>query len=122
MAGSKKIVFITGANTGIGLETVRALVQSSQAYHIFLGSRSVEKGTAAAASVEKEFPTSASSIEVIQIDITSDESIQAAFEKVKSGPGYIDVLVNNAGKPRALSSRQKSQLTPFQATPQSSRC
>jgi len=95
---SKKYVFITGANTGIGLETIKALLQSSQAYHIFLGSRSVDKGNAAKAELEKGLGGSASVIEVVQIDIASDESINAAYEHVKNGPGYLDILVNNAGK------------------------
>jgi len=93
----KKLVFITGANTGIGYETVRALVQSPRPYHIFLGSRSVERGREAAEAVRAEFPDSPSSAEVIQVDISSDQSINDAFEKVKNGPGYIDALVNNAG-------------------------
>ena len=93
----KKLVFITGANTGIGYETVRALVQSPRPYHIFLGSRSVERGREAAEALRAEFPNSPSSAEVIQVDISSDQSINDAFEKVKNGPGYIDALVNNAG-------------------------
>lgn len=93
----RTIVFITGANSGIGNETVKALVQSSRPYHILLGSRSVENGNRAVADLQNEFPDSSSSIETIQIDVSSDESITAAFEKVKQGPGYVDVLVNNAG-------------------------
>jgi NAD(P)-dependent dehydrogenase (short-subunit alcohol dehydrogenase family) len=96
---SKTVVLITGANTGIGYETVKALLQSGKPYHILLGSRSVDKGTAAAEALKKEVPEAGGSVvDVVQIDIASDESIGAAFEKVKAGPGYIDVLVNNAGR------------------------
>lgn len=96
----KPVVFITGANTGIGYETVRALAgETARAYHIFLGSRSVDKGNDAAAKLRAEFPETKSVIEVLQIDVSSDESINAAYETVKAGPGYIDVLVNNAGMP-----------------------
>ncbi|OAA59270.1 NAD(P)-binding domain protein [Cordyceps fumosorosea ARSEF 2679] len=94
----KTVVFITGANTGIGYETVRALVgQTARTYHVFLGSRSVEKGNAAASALRAEFPQTTSVVEVIQIDVSSDESINAAYETVKASPGYVDVLVNNAG-------------------------
>ncbi|XWW93682.1 hypothetical protein V2A60_001618 [Cordyceps javanica] len=94
----KAVVFITGANSGIGYETVRALVeQTAQTYHVYLGSRSVEKGNEAASALRAEFPETTSVIEVIQIDVSSDESIDAAYETVKAQHGYIDVLVNNAG-------------------------
>ncbi|GES58019.1 NAD(P)-binding protein [Aspergillus terreus] len=94
---SPKIVVITGANTGIGYETVKALVQSDQAYRIFVGSRSVEKGEAAIETLHKEFPQSTSTLEVLQVDVSTDESIQDAFETVKAKTEYIDVLINNAG-------------------------
>ncbi|EAU30463.1 conserved hypothetical protein [Aspergillus terreus NIH2624] len=94
---SPKIVVITGANTGIGYETVKALVQSDQAYRIFVGSRSVEKGEAAIETLRKEFPQSTSTLEVLQVDVSTDESIQHAFETVKAKTEYIDVLINNAG-------------------------
>lgn len=94
----KTVVFITGANTGIGYETVRALVgQDTRGYHVLLGSRSIEKGNAVAESLRTEFPDTTSVIDVVQIDVSSDESINAAYETVKAGPGYLDVLVNNAG-------------------------
>jgi len=96
----KKIVLITGANTGIGYETLRALLQSSREYHVLLGSRSLEKGNDAAAALKKEFPDSKSTVEVIQVDISSDESINAAFEKVKNAHGRVDCLLNNAGTSR----------------------
>lgn len=98
MADGKKIVLITGANTGIGYEAVKALLQSRKAYFIYLGSRSIEKGNAAIKALEEDVPTSDSTIELLQIDIESDDSITAAFEQVKAKSGYIDVLINNAGR------------------------
>lgn len=120
-ATTKKIVLITGGNTGIGWETVKVMLQSSQSYHVFLGSRSLARGEAAAASLRKEVPGTTSIIEVVQVDVESDESINQAYEKVKAGPGYIDVLVNNAGQslltndppqPRMLTREQAQQWMP----------
>ncbi|KAK5987213.1 Short-chain dehydrogenase/reductase tropE [Cladobotryum mycophilum] len=93
----KEIVFITGANKGIGYETVKALFQSPKSYHVFLGTRSVANGDAAVAQLSKEVPRTSSTVEVVQIDIEDDESITRAAELVKGKTGRIDVLVNNAG-------------------------
>ncbi|CAM1503603.1 Fc.00g011940.m01.CDS01 [Cosmosporella sp. VM-42] len=94
---SKAIVFITGANTGIGYEAVKALFQSSKSYHIFLGSRTPSNGDNAIAQLKKEVPSTSSTVEPIQIDITDDDSINKAFETVKEKFGKVDVLINNAG-------------------------
>lgn len=93
-----KISLITGANTGIGFETVKAFLQSPNSYHIYLGSRTLEKGTAALEKVKAECPDSTNTVELLQIDVSSDESIEKAFEIVQKAHGHLDVLVNNAGK------------------------
>ncbi|GKT50439.1 short-chain-enoyl-CoA hydratase [Colletotrichum spaethianum] len=92
---SKRIVLITGANTGIGYETVRALLESKRSYHIIFGSRSIDKGKAAIAELEKEFPSTTSSLELIQIDVVDDDSILKAFQEVKDKHGAVDVLNYN---------------------------
>lgn len=96
----KTIVLITGANTGIGLETVRALVKSPKAarpYHILLGSRNLQRGQDAAALIRTENPDSQSSVEPVQIDITDDESVEKLVNHIKETFGRLDVLINNAG-------------------------
>lgn len=95
---SPKVVLVTGGNNGIGYETVKALLQSDKAYHVVLGSRSLDKANLAIESLHKECPESSSTVEAVQVDLTSDESIQKAFEQVKASPGHVDVLINNAGK------------------------
>ncbi|KAJ4128311.1 hypothetical protein NW754_002303 [Fusarium falciforme] len=93
----KKIVLITGANTGLGYEIVRALAGSDKAYEILLGGRSIEKAQSAAESARAEFPNSQSSIRPVQIDIEDDKSIDALFNEVKGNYGKLDALINNAG-------------------------
>lgn len=96
--GDKKILLITGGNTGLGYEVVRALCASPQAYEILLGSRSPEKGTKAVQSLQAEFPNSASHLSMVQIDIEDQSSIETLFNDVQSKYGKLDILVNNAGE------------------------
>ena len=91
------ILLITGANTGIGYETVKSLLQSSTPYTILLSGRSLEKANTAAEELRKEFPETPSTIVTLQIDVEDDESISKAFQLVEGEYGRIDVLINNAG-------------------------
>jgi NAD(P)-dependent dehydrogenase (short-subunit alcohol dehydrogenase family) len=94
---ANKVVLVTGGNTGIGFETVKALCKEPTAYDILMGTRSLEKGEAAIASLQNEVPDTASTVSVVQVDIESDDSIKKAFDHVSSKYGKVDVLVNNAG-------------------------
>ena len=93
----QEVILITGANTGLGFQIVRALCQSGRAYSIIVGGRSLDKAEKAIKSVESEFPSSPSKLSVLTIDIEHDNSIKAAFDTVSSIFGKVDALVNNAG-------------------------
>ena len=108
----KKIILITGATNGIGYETVKAFLQSPNDYHIYLGSRSLEKGNATLKKLKSEYPSATNTVELIQIDLYSDESIERSFETVKSGQGRLDVLINNAGR-YATPRRSFSSYVPY---------
>ncbi|OAG39506.1 hypothetical protein AYO21_06334 [Fonsecaea monophora] len=86
-----------GGNNGIGYETVKALLQSNQRYHVLMGSRSLEKAQRAMEKLHEECIGSANTVEVLQVDLNSDESIEMAFDQVKTKLGQIDALINNAG-------------------------
>lgn len=87
---------LTGANTGIGIETVKALMRSETIYNIILCGRDIKKAERAAEAVKAEIQ-SKSSIETLQVDVESDESISSAFSTVSAKHEKLDVLVNNAG-------------------------
>lgn len=94
---SNPILFITGANTGLGYETIRSLLQSSKPYTILLGGRSLDKANKAAEDLKKEFPKCSSTVATVQIDIADDDSITAAYDHISKEYGRIDILINNAG-------------------------
>lgn len=92
------IVLITGGNTGIGYESVKALYASPQPHTILMGSRSLEKAESSISKLKAEVLESKSEVVPIQIDIENDASIEKAFGEVESKYGRVDTLVNNAGK------------------------
>lgn len=92
------IVLVTGGNGGIGYEIVKALYESDKAYRVLMGSRSLNKAKTAIEQLHEECPGATNTIEALELDIASDESIDRAFTKVQTDVGYIDALVNNAGK------------------------
>lgn len=85
-----KTVLITGCSEG-GLGAALAKAFQEQGYHVFATLRDPAK----AGSLAGENGTN---IDVLALDTTSKESIDACFEIVKSKTGgKLDVLVNNAG-------------------------
>lgn len=93
----REVILITGANTGIGYEIVKALCASSKAYDVILAGRSLTKVNDAISTATAEFPQSASKLSAVQVDIEEDDSIKKAFEEVQAKFGRVDALVNNAG-------------------------
>ena len=94
MATKTTVALVTGGNNGIGLETC-LLLASQPHYHVIMGSRSLEKGRAALSQIQSR--DLAGSISLVQLDITSDASIDAAKKDVTSQWGRLDILINNAG-------------------------
>ena len=93
---SAPVVLVTGANTGLGLEIVKALISSDQAYNIVLLSRDVERGRTAYDSI-KESNQGHSNVTVSQVDIENDASVDALYDFVEKTYGRVDYIVNNAG-------------------------
>ncbi|MEH6762734.1 MAG: SDR family oxidoreductase [Maribacter arcticus] len=87
-----KKVLITGANKSIGYETARQLLQKG--FYVFLGSRNLENGTAA---VEKLKAEGLTNVEVVQLDVTNDDSVKSARIEIGKKTEVLDVLINNAG-------------------------
>ena len=87
-----KTVLITGANKGIGFETVKQMAQLG--YFIYLGSRDKARGLDA---VNKLKDQGISNVELIEIDVTNIDSIKRARQLLENKIEALDVLINNAG-------------------------
>ena len=85
---SGRVAVVTGASSGIGEATVRALAGSG--YRVALLARRLDRVTALADELGN------GSI-AIQADVTDRDSIVAAAERVRQELGRADVLINNAG-------------------------
>src|SRR5271168_3535876 len=86
-----KIALVTGANKGIGFETVRQLAKAG--VHVILTARDAAKGAAAVQKLKGE----GLDVEALTLDVTNPASIAAAVAAVSSKHGRLDILVNNAG-------------------------
>jgi NAD(P)-dependent dehydrogenase (short-subunit alcohol dehydrogenase family) len=85
-----QVALVTGANKGIGRAIAAGLLGES--FVVYLGARDTYRGTTAA----KEL-SSLGDARFVQLDVTSQESVDAAASRVGADFGYLDVLVNNAG-------------------------
>ncbi|KAH7135781.1 putative carbonyl reductase [Dendryphion nanum] len=91
------VVLITGATQGVGYSLAQILSQSKNPYHVLVGARNAERGAEAVSKLNATKTNSDSTVSVIEIDVCSDSSIQAAADKVSKDHGRLDILVNNAG-------------------------
>lgn len=88
-----KNIVITGANSGLGYETARALAKMDA--NVIMLCRSLEKGTQAANKIKAEYPSA--KLQVIPILLESQQNIRKVAIEVRKQFPVIDVLVNNAG-------------------------
>jgi retinol dehydrogenase-14 len=91
MAAQRNVV-ITGANTGIGLETAVAL--ATRGDRVVVACRNQVKGTAALEEIRRR---SGGDAELVALDLSSFDSIRAAAAELAVVSPVIDVLINNAG-------------------------
>ena len=82
MSSNQKVILITGASSGVGQSTARLL--SQKGYKIF--------GTTRNPASAEAIPD----VEMMPLDVRSDDSVAACVKAVADEAGRIDVLVNNA--------------------------
>jgi NAD(P)-dependent dehydrogenase (short-subunit alcohol dehydrogenase family) len=80
---NRRVVLITGASSGVGQSTARLL--SQKGYKVF--------GTSRNPASAETIPT----VEMLALDVRSDDSVGACVKAVAGQVGQLDVVVNNAG-------------------------
>ncbi len=96
-----KFIVITGANKGIGLAVVEAILREQTQYAVILGSRDRGRGEAARNELLAIDPAWSDRVEVFELDVSSDRSVSLAAERIaerREGDSLrLAGLVNNAG-------------------------
>lgn len=90
---SNKIVIITGANSGLGLETAKYFVRTGDT--VIMAVRTVSKGEQAKEELLKEYPEG--QIAVLKLDLASLASVHTFVDEFSKSYDRVDLLINNAG-------------------------
>jgi NAD(P)-dependent dehydrogenase (short-subunit alcohol dehydrogenase family) len=88
-----KVAVVTGASTGLGLETARAL--ASAGAHVVLAGRDAARIDAAVSSVRERVPDA--DLEAGSLDLASLDSVRAFAEWYLGAHDRLHLLINNAG-------------------------
>ena len=100
---SGRLALITGASSGLGLETARALVRRGAT--VVLGCRSRQRSEQARTSLLAD--AAGGAIDLLDLDLADLASVRAAARELADRYGRLDLLINNAGVmglPRSLTS------------------
>ncbi len=88
-----KIYLITGANSGIGKETARAIAKMGAT--VVMACRNLQKAQAVCDDINAE--TGLNNVSTIEVDVSSQESIRNMAVAFGKKFDKLDVLINNAG-------------------------
>ena len=87
----EKVALVTGSSSGIGLETSLSLARNG--FHTFATMSNTDKAEKIKQIIEKE----ELNIEILELDVDSEESVSLAIKTILEKKDRIDILVNNAG-------------------------
>ena len=88
-----RVAVVTGANSGIGLETASEL--AAHGAHVVMAARNLDKAKTAAALIGQRHP--GASVSLQELDLSSLDSIYAAATQIRGDHQQINLLINNAG-------------------------
>ena len=91
-----KTVLITGSSSGLGFALTQALID--RGYTVFGTMRSMNsKNLEQANALQTLAKGKAGTLHLLELDVTSDTSVEAAVQKALELEGRIDVVINSAG-------------------------
>ena len=86
-----KIALVTGCSSGIGLQTAIDLAKNG--YTIYATMRNLDKKNKLEVAAQKANVK----LNIVQLDVSDDNSVSKVIDQIKNEHQRIDVLVNNAG-------------------------
>jgi NAD(P)-dependent dehydrogenase (short-subunit alcohol dehydrogenase family) len=95
-AMSQQVIVITGASSGFGALTARALAKAG--HTVYAGMRETQGRNAAQVAAVAAFSAeNGVNLQAVELDVASDTSVNAGIAAVVSQEGHIDVIIHNAG-------------------------
>jgi len=92
----KQVIVITGASSGFGALTARALARSG--HTVYAGMRATTGRNAAQVEQARAYSQEHGvDLRSVELDVQSDASVKAAIERIVAECGRIDVVIHNAG-------------------------
>ena len=88
-----RVAIVTGANSGIGFETAKALADKGAT--VVMACRNLDKASTAANSIEQAVPDAR--LDIIHLDLADLSSVRTFAENFKTNYSQLDLLINNAG-------------------------
>lgn len=93
---SKQVIVITGASSGFGALTARALAKAG--HTVYASMRETEgRNRPQVEAVEAFSKENGVELKAVELDVASDGSVEAGIAKVIAAEGHIDTIIHNAG-------------------------
>ncbi|KIW99759.1 uncharacterized protein Z518_10687 [Rhinocladiella mackenziei CBS 650.93] len=89
-----KVILVTGGNIGLGKQSVLEFSRHGPE-QVWLAARNLDKAKAAADEIKQQVPDAP--IKLLELDLSSFESVKRAAQTFSAGSDRLDILMLNAG-------------------------